>query len=179
MRDPVDNRTAELLDVEPKRRPGRPRKPGAMTNAERQAAYRARLKADGISTYARPGVPDLVHRHADADELEELRAELDSTKAELDEAHETIDELSDQARELRHELEEAQASAQSSWRRAYDAETRLAKLEKAYAALEKAAMKPAPVSVTRNEKDDTQWNPAMLAAMAKKESGKSVTRNEN
>ncbi|KDP85620.1 hypothetical protein CF70_013060 [Cupriavidus sp. SK-3] len=114
MRDPVDNRTAELLDVEPKRRPGRPRKPGAMTNAERQAAYRARLKADGISTYARPGVPDLVHtkvqfadaelvamHRANGEELQEAYAELDSTKAELAEAHETINELNDELIALR------------------------------------------------------------------------------
>ncbi|MFJ1251919.1 hypothetical protein [Cupriavidus sp. CuC1] len=109
MRDAADNVTAELLELEVKRRPGRPRKAGAMTNAERQAAYRARLKADGISTYARPGVPDLVHRHADADELEELRAELESAKAELAEAHETIDELNDELIELRKAAKEDQA----------------------------------------------------------------------
>lgn len=68
-----------------------------MTNAERQAKYRARLKADGISTYAAPGVPDLMHQ-GDADELAE---ELAAVRAELAEAHETIDELNDELIALR------------------------------------------------------------------------------
>ncbi|NUO87658.1 MAG: hypothetical protein HOQ37_16315 [Cupriavidus sp.] len=100
MRDAADNVTGELLPVEAKRRPGRPRKPGAMTNAERQAKYRARLKADGISTYAAPGVPDLMHQ-GDADELAE---ELAAVRAELAEAHETIDELNDELIALRRWL---------------------------------------------------------------------------
>ncbi|WP_148709480.1 hypothetical protein [Cupriavidus taiwanensis] len=41
MKDANDNKTAELVDP-PKRGRGRPRKEGAMTGAERQAAYRAR-----------------------------------------------------------------------------------------------------------------------------------------
>lgn len=43
MRDVTDNRTGEL-DVEVKRGRGRPRKEGAMTNAQRQAAFRARQR---------------------------------------------------------------------------------------------------------------------------------------
>jgi hypothetical protein len=44
MRDVTDNVTGELPGVEQKRGRGRPRKAHAMTNAERQAAYRARRK---------------------------------------------------------------------------------------------------------------------------------------
>jgi hypothetical protein len=42
MRDPADNKTGDLVPVERGR--GRPRKPGALTNAQRQAAYRARQR---------------------------------------------------------------------------------------------------------------------------------------
>lgn len=47
VKQPEDRFTAELpgLDVEPaKRRPGRPRKPDALTPAERARAYRARMR---------------------------------------------------------------------------------------------------------------------------------------
>ncbi|BAP81902.1 hypothetical protein [Ralstonia phage RS611] len=45
MRDVTDNVTVDLPGMEQKRGRGRPRKAHAMTNAERQAAYRARRRA--------------------------------------------------------------------------------------------------------------------------------------
>ncbi|MFJ1251716.1 hypothetical protein [Cupriavidus sp. CuC1] len=95
MRDVTDNRTAELLaGVRPGR--GRPRKENALSNAERQAAYRARRKAS-VTVTENAGVfrGEVMHQDVGGleDAMAELRAELDATKAELAEAHETIDEL--------------------------------------------------------------------------------------
>ncbi|MGT2491269.1 hypothetical protein ACU4GD_14010 [Cupriavidus basilensis] len=95
MRDVTDNRTAELLaGVRPGR--GRPRKENALSNAERQAAYRARRKAS-VTVTENAGAFRGEQLHQDVGGLEdamaELRAELDATKAELAEAHETIDEM--------------------------------------------------------------------------------------
>lgn len=95
MRDVTDNRTGELAVGEVKRGRGRPRKPGALSNAERQAAYRARRRTEYVSPMHRPVVdPEALLDVADLeDDMAELRAELDATKAELAEAHETIDEM--------------------------------------------------------------------------------------
>ncbi|MFJ4290337.1 hypothetical protein ACIP1U_11180 [Cupriavidus sp. NPDC089707] len=94
MRDVTDNRTGEL-DVEVKRGRGRPRKPDAMTNAQRQAAYRARHRQSVTVTKNVPASLELAEGEISQliAESAELRAELDATKAELAEAHETIDEL--------------------------------------------------------------------------------------
>lgn len=48
MIQPEDKKTMTLPGIPEKRGRGRPRKEGAMTNAERQAAFRARRKAQGI-----------------------------------------------------------------------------------------------------------------------------------
>lgn len=102
MRDVTDNRTGEL-DVEAKRGRGRPPKADAMSNAERQAAFRARKRAERVSPMHRAvvdeqGLQDVAELE---DQMAELRAELDATKAELAEAHETIDELNDELIPLR------------------------------------------------------------------------------
>lgn len=96
MRDVTDNRTAELPVGETKRGRGRPPKANALTNAERQAAYRARYR-NAVTVTKKPGTFRGEVMHQDVGDLEdamaELRAELDATKAELAEAHETIDEM--------------------------------------------------------------------------------------
>ena len=96
MRDVTDNRTAELPVGEAKRGRGRPPKANALSNAERQAAYRARRRVS-VTVTENAGVFRGEVMHQDVGGLEdvmaELRAELDATKAELAEAHETIDEM--------------------------------------------------------------------------------------
>ncbi|MFJ1258833.1 hypothetical protein [Cupriavidus sp. CuC1] len=96
MRDVTDNRIAELPVGEAKRGRGRPPKANALSNAERQAAYRARRKSS-VTVTENGGVFRGEQLHQDVGGLEdamaELRAELDATKAELAEAHETIDEM--------------------------------------------------------------------------------------
>lgn len=102
MRDVTDNVTGEL-DVEVKRGRGRPRKADALSNSERQAAYRARRRAERVSPMHRPVVDEeaLLDVADLEDDMAELRAELDATKAELAEAHETIGELNDELIPLR------------------------------------------------------------------------------
>ncbi|MDQ0138556.1 hypothetical protein [Cupriavidus necator] len=74
-----------------------------MSNAERQAAYRARRRAERVrpmdrAVYDPQGLQDVAELE---DDMAELRAELDATKAELAEANETIDELNDELIPLR------------------------------------------------------------------------------
>lgn len=102
MRDVTDNVTGELPGVEHKRGRGRPRKAHAMTNAERQAAFRARRKAqqpvEAKSVTKRMTVTEML---SDVDAYDECRLEVDQLRAELAEAHETIDELTDELIPLR------------------------------------------------------------------------------
>jgi len=149
MRDVTDNRTAELTVAEPKRGRGRPRKEGALSGAQRQAAYRARRKASE-SVAVTGNDPILGRQQID---------QVDALKAELAESRATIDALNGAVRDLRTErdalwrgLEEAQAAHGRA-----DADR--AKLERDYKQLEAAAMKAAPKSVTRN------GNPVSYEAM--------------
>lgn len=83
MRDVTDNATGEL-DVEVKRGRGRPRKADALTNAQRQAAYRAR-KRNAVTVTENTPAP---------------RLEVDVLHAELAVAHKMIDELQAQVGRL-------------------------------------------------------------------------------
>lgn len=78
MRDVTDNRTGELAVGEVKRGRGRPRKPDALSNAERQAAYRARRRTEYVSPMHRAVVdPEALQDVAELeDEMAELKAEL-------------------------------------------------------------------------------------------------------
>ncbi len=102
MRDVTDNVTGELPGVEQKRGRGRPRKAHAMSNAERQAAFRARRKAqqpvDAKSVTKRMTVTEML---SDVDAYDECRLEVEALRADLAEAHETIDELTDELLPLR------------------------------------------------------------------------------
>ena len=94
MRDVTDNVIGEL-DVEVKRGRGRPRKEGALTNAQRQAAFRARRKAGGIAVTLKELLLRLqrpvVHQ---VDAYDECRLEVETLRAELAEAREKIMGLS-------------------------------------------------------------------------------------
>ncbi|WP_232556754.1 hypothetical protein [Ralstonia solanacearum] len=79
MRDVTDNVTADLPGVERKRGRGRPRTGHAMSNAERQAAYRARRQAERA---ADRGVT-VTKKPADVDAYDECRLEVESLRAEL------------------------------------------------------------------------------------------------
>lgn len=92
MVEPQDTRANALpLDgVTEKRGRGRPRKPGALTNAQRQAAFRARRKASGVTVTVTKKVASDVDAYDDLvlendrlrEELAQLRAELaDRTRA--------------------------------------------------------------------------------------------------
>lgn len=159
MRDVTDNRTGEL-DVEVKRGRGRPRKADAMTNAERQAAYRARRRAERVRPMDRPVYdPEALQDVAELeDDMAELQAELVATKAELAEAHETIGELNDELIPLRvavKRLEEEVAELNQQFIK-LDAERAAAVAGELVVRAELAAAKKvAAKSVTRNEKQGT------------------------
>ncbi|GAQ30852.1 hypothetical protein SAMD00023378_4535 [Ralstonia sp. NT80] len=85
MRDVTDNVTGELPGVEQKRGRGRPRKAHAMSNAERQAAFRARRKAqqpaDAKSVTKRMTVTEML---SDVDAYDECRLEVDALREQLE-----------------------------------------------------------------------------------------------
>ncbi|MCP3024828.1 hypothetical protein [Cupriavidus basilensis] len=97
MRDVTDNRSAELPAGEGKRGRGRPPKANALTNAERQAAYRARHR-NTVTVTKKPDTFRGDVMHQDFGGLEDAMAEL---RAELAEAYETIDEMTDELALLR------------------------------------------------------------------------------
>lgn len=92
MRDVTDNKTGEL-DVEVKRGRGRPRKEGALTNAERQAAYRARHRANPVTAPVTKTPQPIV---AQVDAYDECRIEVDTLRAELDDADKILDRLTEE-----------------------------------------------------------------------------------
>ncbi|MGA3951699.1 hypothetical protein ACI2TT_13140 [Ralstonia nicotianae] len=135
MRDVTDNVTVDLPGMEQKRGRGRPRKAHAMTNAERQAAFRARRKAqqpaEAKSVTKRMTVTEML---SDVDayddcrfEVESLRGELadlkvrcarlqkelDLTVAERGKAFDLADFKEDQRQELLTEIRELKAAQKS------------------------------------------------------------------
>lgn len=171
MRDVTDKRTGELEVGEIKRGRGRPRKADAMTNAERQAAYRARRRAERVRPMDRPVYdPEALQDVAELeDDMAELRAELDATNAELAEAHETIDELNDELiplRAMKARLDELEGEAELHYGEIVQGlrkQLELAERERNTAFLQNdqlrvelaAAKKGVAKSVTRNEKQGT------------------------
>ncbi|WP_230425899.1 hypothetical protein [Ralstonia syzygii] len=79
MRDVTDNVTGDLPGVEMKRGRGRPRKAHAMSNAERQAAFRARRKAEQPADRS----VTVTKMPAEVDAYDECRLEVDALRAEL------------------------------------------------------------------------------------------------
>ena len=80
MRDVTDNRTGELEMGEVKRGRGRPRKAGALTNAQRQAAYRARQR-QSVTVTKNALAPRLVVPQVDA--YDECQIELEALREEV------------------------------------------------------------------------------------------------
>lgn len=94
MRDVTDNVTGELAGVEQKRGRGRPRKAHAMSNAERQAAFRARRKAQQpVEAKSVTKCMTVTEMLSDVDAYDECRLEVEWLRAELVEARKRIDEL--------------------------------------------------------------------------------------
>ncbi|NJZ70657.1 hypothetical protein NQS38_15845 [Ralstonia pseudosolanacearum] len=107
MRDVTDNVTVDLPGMEQRRGRGRPRKAHAMTNAERQAAYRARRKAQQPVDRS----VTVTKMLADVDAYDECRLEVDQLREQLDEARReeeiawrVMREQRDKAEELGREL---------------------------------------------------------------------------
>ncbi|MGA4008583.1 hypothetical protein [Ralstonia pseudosolanacearum] len=79
MRDVTDNVTVDLPGMEQKRGRGRPRKAHAMTNAERQAAYRARRRAQQPADRS----VTVTKMPVEVDAYDECRLEVERLRAEL------------------------------------------------------------------------------------------------
>lgn len=102
MRDVTDNVTGELPGVEQKRGRGRPRKAHAMTNAERQAAFRARRKMDqGISGRN----VTVTKKVVEVDAYDDCQEQVDALRFELAEAVAAHNEMSARLDELVREKE--------------------------------------------------------------------------
>ncbi|BAP74436.1 hypothetical protein ACNRBV_19000 [Ralstonia pseudosolanacearum] len=102
MRDVTDNVTGDLPGMEIKRGRGRPRKAHAMTNAERQAAYRARRKAQRPVDRS----VTVTKMLADVDAYDECRLEVDQFREQLDEVRREKDIAWRGMREQRDKAEE-------------------------------------------------------------------------
>lgn len=83
MRDVTDNRTGELEGLEVRRGRGRPRKEGALSNAQRQAAYRARRRANVVAEYGVTGA-GVTKESAPVDADADLRAELAQARKDVE-----------------------------------------------------------------------------------------------
>ena len=84
MRHVTNNLAAKPETEKAKRGRGRPRKPDAMTGAQRQAAYRERLRAASINVTVKEMVPPPAGAHdALLRECERLRGELAQARREL------------------------------------------------------------------------------------------------
>jgi len=159
MRDVTDNVTGEL-EVMVKRGRGRPRKEGALTNAQRQAAYRARkanIRNSRDVTLSVSQASTLV------DTYDECRLEVEDLRAELAEAHETIDEMTAQAGVMRYQVESLQGDLKREVQRSTRKDFELGKVREEYAQLEKAAM--AVKSVTPAGNVNSQQFHALLSLL--------------
>lgn len=84
MRNVTDNQAAKP-DAQVKRGRGRPRKPDAMTGAQRQAAYRERHRATSINVTVTKSAPPSSEAHdALVQECERLRGDLAQARRELE-----------------------------------------------------------------------------------------------
>jgi hypothetical protein len=114
MRNVTNNETARAGNQEAKRGRGRPRKPDAMSNAQRQAAYRQRQRAASINATVTNN--DGLPHH-----MQILRAELSEARHALN--------------QLRLAQEQASAAAESDRRQALVLRKRLARAEAALSAV--------------------------------------------
>jgi len=114
MRNVTNNGTAQAANPETKRGRGRPRKPDAMSNAQRQAAYRQRQRAVSINV-------TVTKNDGPPHQMQILRAELSEARHALT--------------QLRLEQEQASAAAESDKREALVLRKRLARAEAALSAV--------------------------------------------
>ncbi|MGA3806226.1 hypothetical protein ACI2VG_09240 [Ralstonia nicotianae] len=99
MRDVTDNVTVDLPGMEQKRGRGRPRKAHAMTNAERQAAFRARRKAEQPSDRS----VTVTKKVAEVDAYDDCQEQVDALRFELAETVQAHNQVVAQLDEVRRE----------------------------------------------------------------------------
>lgn len=100
MRDVTDNVTGELAGLEQKRGRGRPSTGHAKSNAERQAAYRARRQAERAADRS----VTVTKKLANVDAYDECRLEVEQLRVELLAKQEQVGMLIDYQEELAAEL---------------------------------------------------------------------------
>ncbi|MHA6915884.1 hypothetical protein ACQUJO_22520 [Ralstonia pseudosolanacearum] len=94
MRDVTDSVTGELVWEDQKRGRGRPRKEHALTNAERQAAFRARRKAQQpIEVKSVTKCMAVTEMLSDVDAYDECRLEVEKLCGELEQARRDVRDL--------------------------------------------------------------------------------------
>ena len=94
MRNVTNNLAAKPETEQARRGRGRPRKPDAMTGAQRQAAYRERLRAASINVTVTKITQPPAEAHDAMQECERLRGELAQARRELD----AVSQITQQAR---------------------------------------------------------------------------------
>lgn len=130
---PEDTKTIPLLlpPVTEKRGRGRPRKEGgALTNAQRQAAYRERRKASGNPVTVTKNIPAAVDGYDELvmenerlrEEIAEMRHEAEGLRGSLAAAERVGDGWCAESEQLRAELARVRRDLEASKRRAVDAQ---------------------------------------------------------
>ncbi|CAH0447736.1 hypothetical protein LMG10661_03809 [Ralstonia syzygii subsp. syzygii] len=99
MRDVTDNVMVDLPGMEQKRGRGRPRKAHAMTNAERQAAFRARRKAEQPADRS----VTVTKKVAEVDAYDDCQEQVDALRFELAETVQAHNQVVAQLDEARRE----------------------------------------------------------------------------
>lgn len=121
MKDHLDKQT-QLLPLEPKRERGRPATGQALSNAERQRAYRERQKAQrNEKVKTGPSWEDVRALVAQIDsmkaELEQARAEIEELKRQLAQRNENSGRLNEGMKKIIQDVHEvANAIEGSTWR---------------------------------------------------------------
>lgn len=126
MRDVTDNVTGDLPGVEMKRGRGRPRKAHAMTNAERQAAFRARRKAEQPSDRS----VTVTKKVAEVDAYDDCQEQVDALRFELAETVQAHNQVVAQLDEARREKDIAWRVMREKRDRAEELEREVLQLKK-------------------------------------------------
>lgn len=105
MRDVTDNRTGELAVGEVKRGRGRPPKSDAMSNADRQRAYRARRRENAVTV-----TKNVLGRVGQVESCDHMREELEAWEQRFAMWSLDRNEMIDEIEGLRADLVEARAS---------------------------------------------------------------------
>jgi hypothetical protein len=162
MRDVTDKRTGELEEIEVKRGRGRLRKEGALSNAQRQAGFRARCRAESVTVTK---IPQPVVSQVDA--YDECRIEVDSLRVALAETDKLFHEAIEAREVARAELARSHYDVSVLLDKNCDAEREIDRLCKELAEAKKGVAKSVTASNGNPVSFDNMVQLILLASKAR------------